>query len=1028
MSPLFLVLLAPAAFAAETSLDFQRDVRPILSNHCYQCHGPDEHGRKAGLRLDIREEALKPAKSGDLAIVPGKPADSHLVTRILTRDEDEIMPPPQAKKPITDAQREILKRWISEGAPYAPHWAYKMPVKAAVPQVSKLKLASAEWNESNNPIDGFIAQKLVSGGLKPSAKAAPEALIRRLYLDLTGLPPAADDVKAITPQSYEALVDKLLDSPQYGERWARRWLDLARYADTNGYEKDRERSIWPYRDWVIRALNADMPFNQFTIEQIAGDMLLEKRMKDEGGRRKDNPGFFGSDAQLSHFIPQTSIDLQTATGFHRNTMLNEEGGIDPLEFRFHAMTDRVATTSATWLGLTMQCTQCHTHKYDSITHTEYYGVMAFLNNADEPELDLPDEKAAGKASQNLQKAAAMLKELPGKWPNQKAGKTIDTAFSDWLKAGRQSALTWNTLKPVKAVTNMPLLTIQPDGAMLGSGDITKADTYQITLAPAAAAVRAIRLEVLPHESLPAHGPGMCYYEGPRGDFFMGEFKVSVNGKPLKISSATESYSKNNFGVNPTSAMLATDGDPQTGWSCAGHFGKRDEAVFVLAEAIPANASIRIEMMFGRHYACPLGHFRLSATDAPKAVAHDMDSDIAALLHKPDSALSTAEKQVLFESFMLSAPELAAQAKIIRNLRNPPALTHTLVMRERPTDNPRPTHRHHRGEFTQPKELVSPATLSVLHPFPKDAPKNRLGFALWLASPQNPLTPRVVVNRAWAAFFGQGIVKTVDDFGYQGSLPSHPELLDWLAADFVEKGWSMKKLHRLIVTSAAYQQSADHGSSDAQSIDPQNILLSHSPRVRLEAEIIRDSMLKAAGILNPQIGGPSVYPPQPESVTEAAYGRFQWKPSTGADRYRRSLYTFSKRTAPFALFTTFDGPTGEACLVKRETSNSALQALTTMNDIIVTEAAQALGKLIANHPGSDVEKLRLLYLRVLARQPDATELGLTSQFVEHQRTRLQKGELNATTITGSKTADDRQAAIWTLAARALFNLDEFITKN
>jgi hypothetical protein len=506
-----------------------------------------------------------------------------------------------------------------------------MPVKAAVPKVSNLKLANAEWNESNNPIDGFIAQKLVSGGLKPSPKAAPEALIRRLYLDLTGLPPAPEDVKAITPQSYEALVDKLLDSPQYGERWARRWLDLARYADTNGYEKDRGRSIWPYRDWVIRALNADMPFNQFTIEQIAGDMLLEKRMKDEGGGRKGDPGFFGSDLQLSNLIPQTPVDLLTATGFHRNTMLNEEGGIDPLEFRFHAMTDRVATTSATWLGLTMQCTQCHTHKYDPITHTEYYGVMAFLNNADEPELDLPDEKATSLARENLQKAAAMLKELPGKWPNQKAGKTIDTAFSDWLKAGRQSAVSWNTLKPLKAVTNMPLLTIQPDGAMLGSGDITKADTYQISLAPAAVAVRAIRLEVLPHDSLPAHGPGMCYYEGPRGDFFMGEFKVSVNGKPVKISSATESYSKNNFGVNPTSAMLATDGDPQTGWSCAGHFGKRDEAVFVLAEAIPANANIRIEMMFGRHYACPLGHFRLSATDAPKAVARDMDSEIAAPL-------------------------------------------------------------------------------------------------------------------------------------------------------------------------------------------------------------------------------------------------------------------------------------------------------------------------------------------------------------------------------------------------------------
>lgn len=994
MSRLFFALFAPAAFAAGSSLDFQRDVRPILSNHCYQCHGPDEHGRKSGLRLDIREEALKPAKSGDLAVVPGKIAESHLVTRILSQDEDEIMPPPQAKKPITEAQRETLKRWISEGAPYAPHWAYKAPIKAPVPKISALKLAKAEWDGSNNPIDGFIAQKLVAEGLKPSPKATPEALIRRLYLDLIGLPPTAEEVRAFTPQSYEATVDKLLDSPQYGERWARRWLDLARYADTNGYEKDRERSIWPYRDWVIAALNADMPFDQFTIEQIAGDML-----------------------------PNATLQKKIATGFHRNTMLNEEGGIDPLEFRFHAMTDRVATTSATWLGLTMQCTQCHSHKYDAITHTEYYGVMAFLNNADEPDMDLPDEKIAAKHRQNLQKAAALLKELPGKWPNPKAGKPIDTAFNDWLKTERQRAVAWSTLKTLKASTNMPLLTLQPDGSLLGSGDITKADTYQIALAPSTKAVRAIRLEALPHDSLPAHGPGMCHYEGPKGDFFMGEFKVSVNGKPAKIASATESYGKNNFGKNPVSAMLATDGDPQTGWSCAGHDGKRDEAVFVLAEAIPANASISIEMMFGRHYACPLGHFRLSTTDVSTAVARDMDEAVTALLQKPDAALSAAEKQQLFEHFMLSAPELEAQAKVIRNLRAPPALPVSLVMRERPASNPRLTHRHHRGEFTQPKELVSPGTLSVLHPFPKDAPKNRLGFARWLASPKNPLTPRVVVNRAWATFFGRGLVKTVEDFGYQGDLPSHPELLDWLAADFVEKGWSMKKLHKLIVTSATYQQSAESTSNIAQSKDPLNIFLSHSPRVRLEAEIIRDSMLKAAGILNPKIGGPSVYPPQPDSVTEAAYGKFQWKPSTGADRYRRSLYTFSKRTAPFALFTTFDGPTGEACLVKRETSNSALQALTTMNDIIVTEAAQALGKLIASHSGSDADKLQLLYLRVLSRQPDADELSLTAQFINHQRTRLQKGELDAAKITGSP-----EAAAWTLAARALFNLDEFITKN
>lgn len=983
-----LAFALPASLSA-AALDFQRDVRPILSNHCYHCHGPDEQGRKGKLRLDIREDALKAGKSGELAIVPGKVDASEVIRRIFNHDEDELMPPPEAKKPITDEQKNILKRWVAEGAEYTPHWAFVKPVAVAVPP-------------GVHPVDYFIQKKLHESGLEPAPEADAYTLARRVSLDLTGLQPTPAQLNAFVkayrtnPQvAYESYVDLLLASPAYGERWARRWLDLARYADTNGYEKDRERSIWPYRDWVIKALNADMPFDEFSIEQLAGDML-----------------------------PGATLDQRIATGFNRNTMLNEEGGIDPLEFRFHAMTDRVATTSATWLGLTMQCTQCHTHKFDPITHTEYYGMMAFLNNADEPDMDLPNANADTQHEDNLKKAAALLKQLPAKWPNAKPDNNAETAFEQWLKTERARTVAWKTLKPLKAETNLLLLTVQPDGSLLGSGDITKSDTYDLTLAADDQPITAIRLEALPDDSLPGHGPGMCNYEGPKGDFFMGEFKVTVGGKPVKIVTATESYSKNNFGKAAVNAVLAVDGDPQTGWSCAGRYGERHEAVFVLAEPIPAGATVQVQMQFGRHYACPLGHFKLSATSAAQAVARDMDQELVALLMKP--SLAGPEKQKLWEHFLLNAPELAAESKRIRDLRAEPTYPITLVMRERPVNHPRRTFRHHRGEFTQPKEEVQPVTLSVLHPFPKEAQKNRLGFARWLMSPENPLTPRVIVNRQWATLFGRGLVKTVDDFGYQGSAPSHPELLDWLAVEFIRQGWSMKMLHKLIVTSVTYRQRVQPSALSLQN-DPENVLVSRFPRVRLEAEMIRDAMLKAASLLNPKLGGPSVYPPQPDSVTEVAYGKFQWKASTGEDRYRRSLYTFSKRTAPFALYTTFDAPTGESCLVKRESSNSALQALTLMNDVIFTEGAQALGKILAGQTVEDSQRIKQLYLRVLSRLPDADELQLTLAFIDQQRARLKSGELKAAEITGISEKESTEAAAWTLAARALFNLDEFITK-
>jgi hypothetical protein len=986
--------------------DFSRDVRPILSQHCFKCHGPDDKARKGGLRLDVRESATKEAKSGGVALVPGKPDKSELVARIFSTDEDEVMPPPSTKHVLTPEQKDTLRRWIAAGAEYQQHWAFVRPKQAEPPAVKH-----ADW--PRNAIDRFVLARLEAAGLAPSPEADAATLCRRLYLDLTGIPPTpdeqdafADALKKKPETAVESLADKLLASPRYGERWARRWLDLARYADTNGYEKDRPRSIWPYRDWVINALNADKPFDQFTIEQIAGDML-----------------------------PGATLDQRIATGFHRNTMLNEEGGIDPNEFRFHAMTDRVATTGATWLGLTLGCAQCHTHKFDPVTQREYYQIMAFMNNADEPDVDIPPPGAEEQRKKNAALAEKLLAELPEKWVAKAAKKaapgtaqssesaeekpaqkpTLDGKFAEWLTRERERTVHWTPLRPASAKSNLPLLTVQPDASVFASGDISKSDTYELHFSNVPAGATAIQLEALPDPRLPAHGPGMTFYEGPKGDFFIGEFQLLADGQPVKFSGATESYAKNNFGKNPVTAALMLDGDPQTGWSTAGRMGERHTAVLNLPAPAPAARDWTVKLVMGRHYACSIGRFRISVTtDARRAIARDLPEEADALLATPDAKLTDAQRARLREEFLLSLPELADEAVHIRSLRQPEQPPVTLGFRERPAENPRPTFIHNRGEYLQPTDPVMPGVPAFLNPLVPDTKRDRLAFARWLVSPENPLTVRVIVNRQWAAFFGRGIVKTTEDFGYQGDEPTHPELLDWLAVEFVKQGWSLKKLHRLIVTSATYRQSS-RVTPALLAADRDDRLLSRFPRVRLDAEIIRDAALASSGLLTEKIGGPSVYPPQPDGVEEAAYGKSVWTPSTGADRWRRSLYTFSKRTAPFALYNTFDGPTGEACIARRDVSNTPLQALSLLNDIVFTEAAQALGKNLAGRKSGDVEKLDEAFRRIVCRIPSDDERMKLLSFFKMQRERL------------ADTKPSADAAAWTALVRALYSLDEAVTK-
>ena len=929
---------------------YNSDVRPILSAKCFQCHGPDEAERKAKTRLDVRGGA-------DL---------KELVARITTDDPEEIMPPPDSNRSLEPKEVEVLKQWVADGARYEEHWAF---VKPAKPQVPK----------GTHPVDYFVSRKLEEAGVSPAKRADAFTLIRRLSLDLIGLPPApeAADAFASDPSgaAYMKLVDGMLASDQYGERWARRWLDLARYADTNGYEKDRNRSIWPYRDWVIRAINADMPFDRFTVEQIAGDML-----------------------------PDATPDQVVATGFHRNTMLNEEGGIDPLEFRYHAMTDRVNTTGTVWLGLTTGCAQCHTHKYDPITQTDYFGIMAYLNNADEPDYRIPDEAVETQYRRNLKEAARLISELPGKWPlkqveGQKletAPETMEEAFAKWMETQRTTAVEWQPMVPDKMSANVPYLEHEGGGVIFAGGDTSKHDIYTIHYPALNGPVRSLRLEALPDERLPDGGPGSTYYEGQKGDFFLTELLVRTDDQNHQIEDASETYSNNKFGNNPVSAALATDGDLQTGWSVANGIGQRHVAVFNLVSAIPAGEAITLEMHFGRHFASSLGKLRLSAAPT-HSVATKLSGDTERLLIKAET--TPDEKKILQRAFLMQAPQLAEHTKRIRELRKRPVGTQTLVMKERSADHPRKTHRHHRGEYTQPEEEVLPRLPEALFPNGKAYPKNRLEFARWLGSRDNPLTARVVANRHWAAFFGTGIVETVDDFGMQGRLPTHPLLLDHLAVFLHDNNWSIKALHKHIVTSETYRRSSFRGS-DAHVSDS---LLAYFPRQRLEAEIIRDSALAATGILHLKMYGPPVKPPQPDGVTETAYGGGKWNASTGADRYRRSIYTYQKRTAPFAMFTTFDAGSGEACLAKRDRSNTPLQALTLMNDPMFIEIAEEFGLSIESIEGDAKTRIIAAFRRLLTRVPT-------------------EGELSALTSFYSKHPN------WAALTRALLSLDETVNKN
>lgn len=1004
---LALACVTPGLANAADKVSYNRDVRPILSNNCFHCHGPDPKTREAGLRLDTRDGAV----AGDTpAVKPGAISESELVRRIRSSDPDELMPPAHSHKVLSETQKKILEQWIAEGAVYEGHWAF-LPVGHPKPPAVK----QTDW--ARNEIDGFILAELERQGIAPSDEADRATLIRRLTLDLTGLLPTPEEVAAFEqdarPDAYDRLVERLLENPHYGERWGRYWLDQARYADSNGYTIDSERTMWPYRDWVIDALNRDMPFDQFTIEQLAGDLL-----------------------------PDPTKLQKIASGFHRNTMINEEGGTDAEQFRNEIVIDRINTTGAVWLGLTLGCAQCHSHKFDPISHKEYFELFAFFNHGTDTNnrgetIDVFPGEVFGTTSPDQ-----LISPQAREWMDKRDALTAQTAarqaaWEQEIAAKPPAAPEWSSFEIERwTAESGRKLAPQADGTFLAGIDGAPNDNYEILASTKLPKMAAIRLEVFPHETLPNGGAGTA----KNGNFILSEFEVVIDGKRTPVAYAIADHEKKDY-----PATAAIDEDRKTGWALEmGQGGKgRHEAWFIFAEPIPMPASkMTIKLRHDVNAGYLIGRFQLTVTDSvPEVLPNEAawEKTVAAI-RKPAAERAEAETDLIHSSFQtLDLEQQIATRETERLTRKPANFTTIMVMRE--AAKPRDTYIHVRGDFLSPDKETGkliPNTPAVLPPLrASDAAAGqptRLDLAQWLVRPDNPLTPRVTVNRVWMRYFGTGLVETENDFGMQGTPPTHPELLDWLSRQFIDGGWSMKELHRLIVRSATYRQSSRF-RPELKTRDPNNQWLAHQNRVRFEAETVRDAALTASGLLNGAIGGPTVRPPQPEGVYAFTQTKKKWETSKGAERYRRALYTQFIRSAPYPLFTTFDAPSLSSVCTRRPRSNTPLQALTLANDEAFIELAQGLAaRLWAEIPetssNGDRDRLQLGFRICYSREPTASETSLLLTYLDRQRTHF-AGQTEAAKLVAPKpvaaSADQATSAAWCAVARTLMNTDEFITR-
>jgi len=996
------------------TVDFVKDVQPILRTTCHSCHGPEE--QEGGLRLDIRERALEGGDSGK-TIEPKNAAKSTLLARVSGSDPDlDRMPPEGEGTPLSKAQVTVLRTWIEQGAIWpadadavvaTDHWAFKPIEKPELPKVK-----NSAW--VRNPIDAFVLAKLENEGVHPSPAASREMLIRRLYIDLLGLPPSPETAEAFLSRKkssdYEALVEQILKSKHYGERWGRHWLDLARYADSDGYEKDRARPhAWRYREWVINALNNDMPFDEFTIRQIAGDML-----------------------------PDATIENRVATGFHRNTLHNTEGGTDKEEDRVKKTVDRTNTVSSIWLGLTLGCAQCHSHKYDPITQREYYSMYGFFNSIDEQDISapLPEE------NERYRKAKATYDSDQAKLKNTIASyrkSNIVDAAAKWAETSEFKGVVWTTWKPASAVSKHGAeIKPQKDGSYLASGKNLVSDIYTLHGDSPVRSIGAIRLEVLPDKSLVKNGPGRA----DNGNFVLTTLSAVISrkgGKPQRIEFAS---AESSFAQQEWDAKLAINDNKKDGWAVGPQFGKRHVAMFVANAPFEVVADDSLEIVLNQTYdrVAPhnIGRFRLSLTDSSTPVLEGNDAKLVAALAAA-AAKRTPEQKRLIEDHYGKTDKglLELEKKLAEHAKKAPAVPTTKAQATNERKQPRETRVHIRGDFLNPGDTVAIKTLSALPPLkPRSKTPDRLDYGRWLVGEDQPLTARVTVNRVWQRYFGAGIVATSDDFGTQGDLPSHPQLLNWLAADFVEHGWSLKQLHRTIVNSATYRQSSAH-RPELIDRDPDNQWLARQTRRRVEGEIVRDLALSVSGLLNPKIGGPSVRPKQPSEYSGLTYANSaRWTPSKGGDQYRRGLYTFFQRTSPYPMLMTFDSPDANACTARRSVSNTPLQALTLWNDPVFFECSQMLGRRIYTQADGDDEaaartRIARAFLICLSRRPSDLEMQTMLETYQLQRKISAADEKRAAQIAGSqglpKNANAVETSAWVIVGRILLNIDEFVAK-
>lgn len=1040
-----LLLLLPllgvnTAYGGE-KIDFSRQVLPILSDNCFHCHGPDARARQAGLRLDVREGVFRKKKNRTL-VVPGKSGESELIRRVTSKEGFEMMPPPDSHRKLTAAQIELLRKWVDQGAEWGQHWAF-VPLPATVPVPS---VKNRSWPRQD--LDRFILARLEKEGLAPSPEATREAWLRRVTLDLTGLPPTLDElerfVKDRRPDAYEQVVERLLGSSRYGERMASDWLDLARYADTHGYQHDRARPMWPYRDWVIQAFNRNLPFDQFLTWQLAGDLL-----------------------------PRASKEQRLATAFNRLHMQNEEGGIVEEEFRVAYVVDRVNTMGTAFLGMTLECARCHDHKYDPISQRDFYSLFAFFQNIDEagqtsyftdampvPTLLLSTETQDAKLAELREKVVTQEKQI-GQLRDQ-----ARAAFRDWLnkreKLPEVSGLVaaydfedWkgNTLgnqaNPKQPGSGhespQPVPGKKGQGAELsgengfvfpGVGHFSRDDSFTFALWVYAPTL-APRAVVVHHSRAPVDA-------GSRGyELLLEQGRVAFGLHHMWPGNSLKVRTKKAIVANVWTHVAATYDGSSRAAGIGLYVNGEPMELEVLRDGLWKDITYeKGEPTLAIGYRFRDNGFKGGRVDefrvyrralTPLEVAHLADKDdLERAWKEPESSLSESARSGLFELFLATAheptrkanTELTASRRELSRTIHP--LPEVMVMQELP--KPKPAFVLKRGAYDAPGDAVTMATPAVLPSFPADAPRNRLGLARWLTQPDHPLTARVTVNRLWQQMFGRGIVETSDNFGSTGLPPTHPELLDWLARDFVRSGWDVKRLLKQLALSATYRQSA-RIAPDALARDPYNHLLGRAPARRLTAEMLRDQALFVSGLLMERTGGPSVYPYQPEGLWNEAMGRPAYPRSRGADLYRRSLYTFWKRTVPHPQMTTFDAADRSVCTARRQATSTPLQALALLNDPQMVEAARGLGERMLHEGGnSDAQRLGWAFRLVTGRAATEAEQGILERLLREQKEEFSRERNRAVKLlaVGEHRSDPRldpvDLAAAASAALAILNLD------